>query len=76
MLKKFLKVIGKKSYTMKKLLKYTQSSMEEDNELFLSNIVLSENEKILLKLYMSSPLIQQQDQMVFHPHYWSTALLS
>ena len=49
--------------------------MNVHNELYLTNIVLSE-EKILLKLYMNCPPVQQQDQMVFHLHYWSTALLN
>ena len=48
---------------------HTQSSMNEDNELYLTNIVL-------LKLYMNCPPVQQQDQMVFHLHYWSTAPLN
>ena len=53
---------------------HTQSSMDEDNELYLTNILLSE--KFILKLYMNCPPVQQQDQMVFHLHYWSTALLN
>ena len=49
-------------------------SMDEDNELYL--VILYYLQKLLLEPYMSSPPVQQQDQMVFHFHYWSTALLN
>ena len=48
--------------------------MDADNELYLTNIVISY--KILLKPYVSSPPVQQQDQMVFHLHYFFTLSLS
>ena len=53
---------------------HTQSSMDEDNELYLTNILLSGKNMSEAIHELSTSL--EQHQMVFHLHYWSTAPLN